>query len=147
MDEILITKSLFFFMILWGIGMLLLWFRPRIEIFWKIIASLIYGFYIWFFFKWISLGFDAFQKEWYDFTINFMKEFLVLAFVNLFFMWPLSLVIIFYKSDDLGAERLLKVLSLCTMLLWILFILYFFFGKGVDNVLLNELKKMIPYAK
>lgn len=134
-------------MILWGIGMLLLWFRPRVEVFWKIIASLIFGFYLWFFFSEITQGLDAFQKEWYGFTLNFLKEFLVLAFVNLFFIWPLSLVIIFYKADDLGAERLLKVVSLCTMLLWILFILYFFFNKGVDNFLLNELKKMIPYAK
>ena len=147
MNEIMVTKSLFFFMIFWSIGLVLLWFRPRVEIFWKIIASLIFGFYVWFFFSELSAGFSSLQQGWYDFTIKFFKEALVLVFMNLFFIWPLALVIIFYKADDLGAERLLKVVSLCTMILWVVFIVYFIFNKGVDNFLFEQLKKMIPHAK
>jgi hypothetical protein len=147
MNELTVTKSLFFFMIFWGLGLLLLWFRPRLEVFWKIIASLIFAFYVWFFFSELSRGWTAFQKDWYGFTVTFFRELLVVVFVNLFFIWPLSLVIIFYKADDLGAERLLKTLCLCTMILWVLFIVYFLFSKGVDDFFFEQLRKMIPNAK
>lgn len=147
MNDLLIVKSIFIFLIAWGLGLLLLWFRPRLEIFWKIGATLLFGFYVWFFFDQAVEGFNLFSAGWYLFTISFLKEILTLVFVNLFFIWPLGLVIIFYKADDLGAERLLKVMTITTLVLWVVFITYFFFSKGIDSFLIEKLKEMIPYAK
>ena len=147
MNEILLIKSLFFFMSLWGLAVLLLWFRPRIDIIWKIMATLILGFYVWFFFDEISTGVNSLMNDWYGLSIHFIKEVLVLTFVNLFFFWPLALIIIFYKADDLGAERLLKFMVLLTLVLWVVFIIYFLFSKNLDSFIFEKLKKMIPYAK
>ncbi len=125
--------------------MLLLWFRPRIEIFWKIIATVIFAFYLWFFFDEINSGVTQFTADWAVFSAHFLKELTVLVFVNLFFIWPLALIMIFYKADDIGAERLLKFLSILTLVLWLVFIAYFFFNRGAESQILDGIKKIFPH--
>jgi hypothetical protein len=147
MNEALIIKSVFIFVSVWGIGIVMLWFRPRIEIFWKIIATLIFGFYIWFFLDEILRGLGTFKSEWYVASLQFLKEFITLVFVNMFFFWPLALILIFYKADDIGAEKLLKFLCLLTLILWIVFVIYFYFSSGIDKYLYENLKKIIPDAQ
>ncbi|TFH43855.1 MAG: hypothetical protein E4G96_00010 [Chrysiogenales bacterium] len=147
MNESLLIKATFLFIVFWGIGITMLWFRPRIEILWKAVATVILLLYIWFFFDEISVGYQSFTAGWYGFMINFLKEMLSLVFVNLFFIWPLALVLIFYKADAIGAERLLKFLCVLTLVLWVVFIVYFFFSKGVDDFLFKNFKEMIPNAK
>ncbi len=147
MKETLIIKSLFIFISLWSLGIVLLWFRPRIELFWKIIATLILGFYVWFFLDEIIKGFDTFSADWYVSSVHFLKELITLVFVNMFFFWPLCLVLIFYKADDMGAEKLLKFLCIFTLVLWVIFVIYFFYNAGIDRFLFENLRKMIPNAK
>jgi hypothetical protein len=147
MSEALIIKSVFLFMVFWGIGIAALWFRPRIEIVWKIIATLILVFYMWFFFDEISSGYNSFAAGWYGFTLNFLKEILSLVFANLFFIWPLALALIFYKADAIGAEKLLRFLCVLTLALWFIFILYYFFSKGIDEFMIKNFKEMVPGAK
>ncbi len=143
-QETLLIKSVFFFSVLWGLAIILLWFRPRIEIFWKLIATLIFAFNIWFFFDAIKEGFNGFMAGWYLALLVFLKESLLVAFINTFFLWPIVLIIIFYKADDMGAEKLLKFMSLLTLVLWILFVIYFYFNTGIDKFLYENLHKMIP---
>lgn len=143
----LLIKSVFLFIIFWGIGIGMLWFRPRIEIVWKIIATIILVFYIWFFFDEISSGYAAFSAGWYNFVVNFLKELISLVYVNLFFIWPVALILIFYKADAIGAERLLRFLCVLTLVIWIVFIVYDFFNRGIDNFLINKFKEMVPGAK
>ncbi len=147
MNEALLMKSIFLFIVFWGIGIAMLWFRPRIELVWKIIATVILVFYIWFFYSEISSGYGSFVAGWYGFSITFLKELLSLVFVNLFFIWPAGLILIFYKADAVGAEKLLKFLCVLTIVLWFVFILYFFFSKGIDDFMLQKLKQMVPNAK
>jgi len=134
-------------MIFWSIGILMLWFRSRIEVVWKMIATVILAFYFWFFWNEISSGYESFDADWYGFIINFLRELAALVFVNLFFIWPLALIIMFYKSDTVGSEKLLKFLCVLTLVLWVIFIAYFFFSKGIDEFLFQNLKKMMPDAK
>lgn len=147
MSETLLIKSVFLFIIFWGIGIGMLWFRPRIDLVWKIIATVILIFYIWFFFDEIINGYNGFTAGWYGSVLNFLKEVLSLVFVNLFFIWPAALILIFYKADDIGAEKLLKFLCVLTLVLWVIFIMYFFFSKGIDEFMLRNLKEMVPHAK
>ncbi len=74
MEKALLVKSIFFFIALWGIATAFLWFRPRIEIFWKIVATLIFGFYLWFFWKEVNTGYASFAGNWYPVTIDFLKS-------------------------------------------------------------------------
>jgi len=143
----LLIKSVFLFIIFWGIGIGMLWFRPRIEIVWKIIATIILVFYIWFFFDEISSGYAAFSAGWYNFVVNFLKELISLVYVNLFFIWPVALILIFYKADAIGAERLLRFLCVLTLVIWIVFIVYDFFNRGIDDFMINKMKEMVPGAK
>lgn len=145
-SNILVIKSIFIFFVLWGLAQLLLWFRPRIEIFWKAVSTLILGFYIWFFFAELKSGFSVFRGGWYIALLDFMKELLTIVFTGMFLIWPAALVIIFYKADDIGAERLLKFLCLLTLVLWLLFIIYFFFSAGIDRFFYDNLRKMVPRA-
>jgi hypothetical protein len=147
MDKTLLIKSIFLFISLWGFTIGFLWFRPRLEIFWKIIATLIFLFYLWFFWQEINRGYAAFTLNWYNVTVDFIKELVSLVFVNLFFLWPLALVIIFYKADDMGAERLLKFMCILSLVLWVVFVIYVYFDKGIDKFLYQNLKEMIPDAK
>ena len=146
MEKALLIKSIFLFISIWGLSIAFLWFRPRIEIFWKIIATLIYVFYIWFFFEEILAGYSSFLSGCYRFTIGFVKELIALVFINLFFLWPLSLVLIFYKADDMGSEKLLKFMCILTLILWIIFVVYVYYNKGIDEFLYKKLKEMIPHA-
>ena len=147
MEKALLIKSVFLFIALWSFSIILLWFRPRIEMFWKIIATLILVFYIWFFFEEVSKGYNSLISDWYVVTVDFVKELIALVFVNLFFLWPLSLIIIFYKSNEVGAEKMLKFMCLLTLLLWVVFVVYVYYNKGIDEFLYDKLKEMIPYTK
>ena len=146
-SDILVIKSIFLFFSLWGISMLLLWFRPRVEIFWKIVATLILAFYVWFFFPELKAGFFSFKGSWYVSILDFLREVLTIIFTGLFIIWPAALIRIFYKADDVGAEKLLKFLCLLTLVLWVMFIIYFFFSTGIDKFFYENLRKMVPHAK
>jgi len=145
-SNILVIKSIFIFFSLWGLSLVLLWFRPRVEVFWKIIATLILGFYVWFFFAELKSGFQVFTASWYVSILDFLKEILTIVFTGMFIIWPAALVIIFYKADDIGAERLLKFLCMLTLVLWLLFIIYLFFSAGIDRFFYEHLRKMVPHA-
>lgn len=145
-NNVLMLKSIFLFFSIWGITILLLWFRPRIELFWKLIATLIFFFYLWFFFTEISASFSAFKTGWYISTVEFLKELLIIAFAGMFIIWPIALFVIFYKANDTGSEKLLRFICLLTIVLWIVFIIYFFFSTGIEKFFYENLKKMIPKA-
>lgn len=147
MNTTMLATSMLLFTVIWGLSVVLLWMRPRIEIIWKIAASAIYGFYIWFFYKDFLKGYEKFQKDWYMVTIAFIKEFSALVFANMFFLWPLVLIIIFYKADDVGAEKLLKFMCIITLLAWIVFALYSVYSKQIDEFLFETLRQMIPHAQ
>ncbi len=147
MDKPLLIKSVFMFVSVWGICVIAVWFRKSIEIFWKLIATLIFAFYVWFFFEEIAIGYNSFLAGWYMMILDFLKELTALSFTNLIIFWPLALIIIFYKADDIGAEKLLKFMCLLTLALWIVFVIYVFFNKGIDEFLYDNLKEMIPNAK
>jgi len=146
-NEILFIKSIFLFLSFWGLAILLLWFRPRVEIFWKIMATFILLFYLWFFWDEVYKGFISFKAEWYLAVIEFFRESLFIIFGTLFIIWPISLIIIFYMANDIAAEKMLKFLCILTLFLWIIFIIYFFFHEGIAKFFYETLKKMIPYAK
>ena len=145
-NDVLMIKSVFLFLSIWGLTVLLLWFRPRIELFWKIIATLIFIFYLWFFFNELKASFVSFKADWYFSIIEFLKELLVIFFAGMLIIWPVVLIIIFYKANDTGAEKLLRFLCLLTIILWIVFIIYFFFSTGIEKFFYQNLKTMIPKA-
>jgi hypothetical protein len=149
MDKPLIIKSVFMFVCLWSIGIMLLWFRHSVETFWKIVATLILGFYIWFFFEEISKGYASFMgaEGWQSATIHFLKELTAIIYSTLFFLWPLSLIIIFYKSDDLGAQRLLKFMCIVTLVIWIIYVIYAYYDKGLNEFIDKNLKQIFPKLK
>lgn len=146
MQDVLIIKSVFLFIIVWGLALILVWFRPRIEWIWKILATLIFGFYIWFFFGEIASAFIAFKAHWYLSFIEFFKELFIMTFSNLFFFWPLALIMIFFKIDDMGAENLLKFMCILSLVLWIIFVAYYFLNPYIDKFFFESLKDMIPGA-
>lgn len=147
MEKALLIKSVFMFIVIWGFSAALLWFRPRIELFWKIIATVIFAFYVWFFFDEISKGYLSLLSDWYVVSVDFLKELIALVFVNLFFLWPVSLIIIFYKANEVGAEKLLKFMCILTLALWVVFVMYVYYNKGIDEFLYDKLKEMIPGAR
>ena len=65
----------------------------------------------------------------------------------MFFLWPLALIIIFYKADDVGAERLLKFMCIFTLIVWLVFTLHTFYSKQIDTFLFHTLREMIPNAQ
>jgi hypothetical protein len=149
MDKPLIIKSVFMFICLWSIGVMLLWFRRSIEIFWKVVATLILGFYILFFFKEISQGYASFTAAagWYDVTINFLKELTGIIYSALFFLWPFALIIIFYKADTIKALRLLKFMCILTLVIWIIFVIIGYYEKGLFESIIKNLHQMFPKLK
>ena len=147
MEKILLDKSSSIFIAIWGLSIAFLWFRPRIEIFWKIIATLIFTFYIYFFMEQITRGFNLIQTDWYTVIISFIKDLIKLIFLNLFLLWPVTLIVIFYKSNDMGSERLLKFMCILTIVIWIILLVYVYHTKGINEFLFDKLKDMVPYAK
>ena len=147
MKDIIIIRSIFLFMSVWGVALILLWFRPRMEIIWKIGATVILGFYVWFFWDEIARDFLLVKTAWYTSLVTFFRDGAILVYANLFLFWPVTLVVIFYKSDDIGAERLLKFMILLTLVLWLMFVAYFYFDSGISRFFNETLKKMIPYAR
>lgn len=147
MEKTLILKSVPIFIFIWGLGTVFLWFRPRIEIFWKIIATLIFLFYVWFFYAEISKGFAMIKADWLAVFIPFGRDLLSLAFISLFLLWPVLLFVIFYKSDDIGAETLLKLLCFITVIIWIAFVAFTLYDKKIDPFLLDKIRPYIPFGK
>jgi hypothetical protein len=144
MKDVLIIKSIFLFIIIWGLALVLVWVRARIEWIWKIAAALIFGFYIWFFFAEIELAFIAFKMQWYLSLLGFFKELFAMTFTNLFFFWPLALIIVFFKVDEMGAESLLKFMCILSLVLWIIFIAYYYLHTDIDKFFFETLKNLLP---
>jgi len=143
-NNVIILKSIFLFCSIWGIAVLLLWIRPRVELFWKLVATCIFIFYIWFFFNEFSSSFNSFKADWYIGIIEFFKEILIVIFAGMFIIWPVTLIIIFYKANDIGSEKLLRFICVLTIVLWVAFIIYFFFSVRVENFFYETLKEMVP---
>ncbi|MFA5518743.1 MAG: hypothetical protein WDA74_05745, partial [Spirochaetota bacterium] len=99
-----------------------------------------------FFFSELKSGLIAFQNDWYVSILDFIKDFILIIFASIFIIWPVSILIIFYKANDIGAEKLLKFLCIFTLLLWIIFIIFFFFNEGIYIFFYEYLKKMVPGA-
>ena len=144
MSEFFILRTSIIFLGFWSLGIVLLWFRPRIEIFWKIIATLILAFVIYLCIDILQNDLDRFFENGINSLFLFLKEFFALLLLNLFFLWPVALVLIFYKADDIGAERLLKFMSIITLILLIIAFVYVFFSEGADQQILDNIKKIIP---
>lgn len=134
-------------MCVWGITCVFLWIRPRIELFWKAVATVILAFYVWFFWDEILRDFNSFKSGWYSSFIIFGKDLLTLVFANLFLFWPIVLVIVFYKADDTGAEKLLKFMCILSLVLWLVFVVYFYFDSGINTFFNDTLRKLIPHAR
>lgn len=146
MEKALIIQSVAIFIFLWGIAAVFLLFRPKIEFFWKLAAILIFLFYIWFFYDEIAKGLSAVKADWYVQAVTFLKELLVLLFLSLFALWPVFLFVIFYKSDDIAAENILKFMCVFTVVVWIIFVVYVFYDKKIDAFLYQKLRDMVPFA-
>lgn len=147
MDNNIILNSIFIFIFLWGVSIVFLWFRPHIEMFWKIIATLIFFLFLFFFRYEIVKGYSEFTSDWYTSLITFLRELMLLVFYNFFMFWPLTLIIIFYKADDEAAGRLLKFICIFTLLLSSLIMGYVYFHEGVDRFIYEKLINVVPFAK
>ena len=146
MEKSLIFNSVFIFMALWGIALFFIWFRPKLEFFWKIAATLVFAFYMYFFFEEVFKGYTAFKADWYTVIMAFLKELIVLLFYINFIFWPIALTYAFYKADDFGSEFLLKFMCVFTLALWITAAIYVYKSKTVDDFFLNRLIKSIPFT-
>jgi hypothetical protein len=147
MEKALILKSLHIFMALWGIALLFLFFRPKIDFFWKFIALLLFSFYLFIFYDEVKAGYQSFIGHWDVELVIFLKEFLKIIFITLFLLWPVTLVIIFYRADDMGAEQLLKFMCVLTLLVWMIFILIIMFNKGYDVFFYEKLREIFRFEK
>lgn len=147
MARLILMKYAHIFLGIWGICVIALWLRQSMEMFWKVLATCIFVFYGWFFFREVSAGYSAFQSGWYSHVVEFIVEFVAMVFASLFFFWPIALFIIFYKADDIGAEKLLKFMCIFTLVVWVACVFYVFSDKGVENFLYNNLKKLFSDAR
>jgi len=147
MKDTIIIKTLFLFVSCWGIALFFVWCRPKIDIFWKAVATGRFALYLWFFWGELNAGYNAFSADWSAVTLQFLREILTLVFVNLFVLWPVALAVIFYKASELESERLLKFLCILTLVLWVIFIIYVLFSKGIDKVMFDGVKKVLPRGK
>lgn len=146
MESIIILQSLHIFILIWAISAVLLLFRPRISLVWKVAALLLLLFYIWFFKEEIYKAIVLLKTDWFTSLVTFLKEFLFLLFYLLFIFWPLALVVVFYHSDDIGAERLLRFMVILTLVVWVCIISYVFLKKGIDQFIYQKLIKLVPFA-
>lgn len=147
METNIFLKTIPFFIFIWGLAAAFLIFRPRIPVLWKIAAFLLYLFYIWVFKSDIEQFLIMVGQNWYITTILFLKESLYLTFYLLIIFWPISLFVIFYKSDDFGADRLLKFMIFFTIIFWIIVAVYSYNKRGIDNLLYNKLTELFPFLK
>ena len=147
MEKSIIFNSIFMFISFWGITVFFIWFRPRVEFFWKIVVTLIFLFYLWFFWKEIFSGYLAFKASWYVVFISFLKELLILLFYCSFIFWPIALVKAFYSSSDVSSERLIRVMCVFSLILWVVVSIYIYNNKNIDNFFFKKLLDSIPFIK
>lgn len=141
MNEVVSINSIFMYMCFWFIGLIMVLSRPRVEVVWKIIACVIFGLFVFLLFDEFKSGYNRFISGWYIYSLQFIKELIMYLFSSLFFLWPLALVIVFYKVDALGSEKILKFMCLFTLVLLIITLIYAYFSKGIDEFLIDNLKK------
>ena len=141
MNEVISINSIFMYMCLWFIGLMMILSRPRVEIVWKIISCFIFALFIFLLFDEFKSGYNRFISGWYIYSLQFFKEFIMYLFSSLFFLWPLCLVIVFYKSDAIGSEKILKFMCLLTLVLLIISLIYAYYSKGIDKFLIDNIKK------
>jgi hypothetical protein len=144
MERFLIKNSIFVFMFLWAVGIFFVWFRPKIEIFWKFVATMLFAFHVLLFQDELLKSYNIFSNAWYPTLIKFLSDLLGLLYFQLFVFWPVSLVFVFYKKDEIGAEKLLKFMSVFTLILVAATLTLVLYDKGVDKFLHDKVHKMVP---
>lgn len=147
MERSIIFNSIFMFIFIWGIALFFLWFRPKLEFFWKIMATLVYAFYLWFFWEEVFRGYQAIRNAWYPVVLSFGKELILLVFYCTFIFWPITLIRAFYKSDEIGAEKLVRFMCILTPIVWLAIAIYVFNNKGIDEFFFRRLVESIPFLK
>lgn len=147
MDDSVVLKSVFFFMCIWAIALLLLWFRRGIGPLWKITATAAFVFYCVFFQNEIAAGLQSIKQNWYVSFLDFVRGLFRTVFTDMFFLWPVALFTVFVKADDIGSEKLLRFMFILSIFLWICFLLYFNFDASIDNFFYETLRDMIPGAR
>jgi len=147
MEKLFIIKSQFWFLGFWTLATILIWFRPRIELLWKITATLLLGFNIFFFYEEVYKQAMSFSKTWYVSLLGFLNEIKTLLFINQYFFWPIVLIVAFYKADDMGAERLIKYMCIFSIVVWIIFIVFYYFDTGINSFIYENIKELLPPQK
>jgi hypothetical protein len=147
MSELLTINAVFVYMCLWALGLVMMWLRGRIELGWKLIASAIFLFYIILLNKELQTGYERFMADAYIQTMHFLKEFVMYLFSSIFFLWPLSLIVVFYKSSDYGSEKLLKFMCVLTLVLLVIGVIYAYHSHDIDTFLFKNFRKLFDSVK
>lgn len=147
MSEIFSLNAIFFFVCIWGCCLGLVWFRPRLEARWKIFATVLFLIMIYLVFSQLSNAWHQFTLGWHVYILQFLRELMMYLFSSLLFLWPLALVLIFYKADAMAAERLLVFMCIFTVVLFVMAVAYTYYSKGIDSFLLENLRELMKDVK
>lgn len=127
-----ITLPIFIF---WGIGVILVFFRKDLELLWKAFFLLIYVFYIFQFFPEILLGYQRLVSNYPREIVNWIKGCGQIFYYFLLLVWPVLLVRVFYTASGNLSMLSIRLMVFATILYWIFFYCYVFFGAEINTFL------------
>lgn len=134
----LIDQIVFPLFILWFVALILVMFRKDLDLHWKISFVFCFAFYVVLFGKEWSSALERLEKN----PIFEIREWIYgipkVIFYMLFFLWPYTLLRIFYSSSEIYNKQIAYLLVTVTIVYWFLFWLYFQFKEPIDSFLENE---------
>lgn len=113
---------------IWGVLLFLLFFRVELPFSIKLVMFFILASSIFFWYDellYLINHFESFQLKQYT---QIMLNAVYSVFMALMWIWPLTLLFVFYAASDLDSIRMIIILSFFTLFIWILFFIGTFFS-------------------
>ncbi|XDD49221.1 hypothetical protein AB3N59_12450 [Leptospira sp. WS92.C1] len=142
----LLEQIVFPIFLFWFCGLTLVLFRSDFEFVWKIIFVFVFIFYFFQYFPELKSSYERLTKSYPAEILAWIYGLGRGIYFFLLFLWPVSLLRIFYSASSQTSKSLAKILVSFTLIYWGGLILYTNFSLEVDGFFNGTFLKFLKFS-
>ncbi|MCB1159312.1 MAG: hypothetical protein H7A25_08260 [Leptospiraceae bacterium] len=128
-----LEQIIFPLFILWALGAILAFFRRDLDFIWKAFFLLIFFFYFILFYEDIFRGYFRLINSYPHELIGYISGIGKVYFFALLFLWPITLIRIFYSASGHLSHLSIRVLVYSTLFYWFCYGIWLVFHNQMDR--------------
>ncbi|EMI70070.1 hypothetical protein [Leptospira noguchii] len=142
----LLEQIVFPIFLFWFCGLTLVLFRSDFEFVWKIVFVFVFIFYFFQYFPELKTSYERLTQSYPVEIVSWIYGIGKGFYFFLLFLWPVSLLRIFYSASPQIGRSLAKTLVSATLFYWCVFLLYSHFSTEVDSFFNTTFLKFLNFS-